>query len=135
MVQHQLDQMIRDTTEQSYRRRMTEVTAAARRRGGRRTGCDAVAVTVTTTTTTAGIGTTMVVVEKCSEDPRQDFVDSVATMITANKLQNPNNLRALLDYYMSVNPQELHVMILDAFYQVCTDMFSSSKCYSYSADF
>ncbi|CAI0467702.1 unnamed protein product [Linum tenue] len=111
MVQHQLDQMIRDTTEQSYRCRMTEVTAAASK------------------------GTTMVVVEKCSEDPRQDFVDSVATMITANKLQNPNNLRALLDYYMSVNPQELHVMILDAFYQVCTDMFSSSKCYSYSADF
>ncbi|KAK8477888.1 hypothetical protein V6N11_020975 [Hibiscus sabdariffa] len=63
----------------------------------------------------------MVAMEKCSYDPREDFRKSMAKMITANRIQQPKELRILLNYYVSVNSDEYHGIILEVFHEVCTD--------------
>ncbi|BFG27414.1 hypothetical protein CerSpe_136880 [Prunus speciosa] len=65
----------------------------------------------------------MVAMEKCSYDPREDFRESVAEMIMANRIEEPKDLRSLLNYYVSMNSEEYHGIILEVFHEVCSDLF------------
>jgi uncharacterized protein (TIGR01568 family) len=107
MVQERLDQMIREQLEARHVERRRE----QRRRSE---------------------GTKFVVMlamEKCSYDPREDFRESMMEMITANRLQDVKDLRSLLNYYMSMNSEKYHSLILEIFHEVCTNLFLSwSKC-------
>ncbi|KAE8656509.1 hypothetical protein F3Y22_tig00117000pilonHSYRG00215 [Hibiscus syriacus] len=103
MVQERLDQMIRERQETRHN---------IERRRQRSEGTKFVV---------------MVAIEKCSYDPREDFRRSMIEMITANRIQEPKELRSLLNYYVSMNPDEYHGIILEVFYEVCTDLFLSCK--------
>ena len=65
----------------------------------------------------------MVAMEKCSDDPREDFRESMVEMITANRIDEPRDLRSLLDYYVSMNSEEYHGVILEVFHEVCSHLF------------
>ncbi|KAG2688456.1 hypothetical protein I3760_09G095900 [Carya illinoinensis] len=106
MVQERLDQMIRERQEA----RQLE------RRRPQRSGHE---------------GTKFVLVmamEKCSCDPREDFRESMVEMIIANRIQEPKDLRSLLNYYISMNSEEYHGIILEIFHEVCTHLFLFCKC-------
>ncbi|KAH1200621.1 putative transcription repressor OFP9 [Glycine max] len=64
----------------------------------------------------------MVAMEKSSYDPREDFRESMMEMITAKHLQDAKDLRSLLNYYISMNSDEYHSLILEVFHE-----FSSEK--------
>ncbi|KAI4295966.1 hypothetical protein L6164_035959 [Bauhinia variegata] len=106
MVQERLDQMIRDRLEARH---------AERRRQQSREGAKFIV---------------MVAMEKSSYDPREDFRESMVEMIMTNRLQDPKDLRNLLNYYISMNSEEYHSLILDVFHEVCTNLFSSCKWHS-----
>ncbi|KAG5024034.1 hypothetical protein JHK82_019927 [Glycine max] len=59
----------------------------------------------------------MVAMEKSSYDPREDFRESMMEMITANRLQDAKDLRSLLNYYISMNSDEYHSLILEVFHE------------------
>ncbi|CAN8246323.1 unnamed protein product [Cochlearia groenlandica] len=65
----------------------------------------------------------MMAMEKCSYDPREDFRASMVEMIVANKIKKADELRSLLEYYLSMNPREYRSAILEIFYEVCADLF------------
>jgi len=65
----------------------------------------------------------MVAIEKSSGDPRGDFRQSMVEVILANRIEQPKDLRYLLDCYLSVNPKEYKEVILEVFHQVCSDIF------------
>lgn len=69
----------------------------------------------------------LVALDKESYDPRGDFRKSMLEVITSNAtLQEPRELRLLLNCYMSMNPGEHRVVILEAFHEVCASLFSTS---------
>jgi len=105
MVQERLDQMIRERVEASH---------VERRRQQSREGTKFVV---------------MVAMEKSSYDPRLDFRESMMEMITANRLQDAKDLRSLLNYYISMNSNQYHSLILEVFHEVCTNLFLSCKCH------
>lgn len=105
MVQERLDQMIRERQEARQRERR------------RRLRSDGTKFIV------------MVAMEKSSYDPREDFRESMVEMIMANRLQEPKDLRSLLNYYMSMNSEEYRGMILEVFHEVCTNLFLCCKCH------
>ncbi|KAG6776754.1 hypothetical protein POTOM_016542 [Populus tomentosa] len=94
MVQERLDQMIRERQEARQRERR------------RRIRSDGTKFIV------------MVAMEKSSYDPREDFRESMVEMIMANRLQEPKDLRSLLNYYMSMNSEEYRGMILEVFHEM-----------------
>ncbi|KAK9028635.1 hypothetical protein V6N11_025788 [Hibiscus sabdariffa] len=98
MVQERLDQIIRE--------RQQETRPNIERRRHRSEGTKFVV---------------MVAMEKCSYDPREDFRKSMVEMITANRIQQPKELRSLLNYCVSMNSDEYHRIILEVFHEVCTD--------------
>ena len=104
MVQERLDQMIRERQE----------TRHIERRRQRNEGTKFVV---------------MVAMEKCSYDPRKDFRESMVEMITANRIQEPKDLRSLLNHYVSMNSEEYHGIILEVFHEVCTNLFLCCKCH------
>ncbi|KAJ7946345.1 Transcription repressor [Quillaja saponaria] len=91
MVQERLDEMIRERQEARH---------LERRRQQRREGTKFIV---------------MVAMEKCSYDPREDFEVSMVEMIVENRLENPKDLRSLLNYYVSMNSEEYHGLILEGF--------------------
>ncbi|KAJ6401997.1 hypothetical protein OIU84_014135 [Salix udensis] len=93
MVQERLDQMIRERQE------------ARQREKRRRPKSDGAKFIV------------MVAMEKSSYDPREDFRDSMVEMIMANRLQETKDLRSLLNYYVTMNSEEYHGMILEVFHE------------------
>ncbi|CAJ2649454.1 unnamed protein product [Trifolium pratense] len=108
MVQERLDQMIREKLE---------ATRYVERRREQRRRSEGTKFVV------------MLAMEKCSYDPREDFRESMMEMITTNRLQDAKDLRSLLNYYMSMNSEEYHSLILEIFHEVCTNLFLSwSKC-------
>ncbi|XP_039008833.1 probable transcription repressor OFP9 [Hibiscus syriacus] len=113
MVQERLDQMIRERreTDQMIRERQ-ETRHNIERKRHRSEGTKFVV---------------MVAMEKCSYDPREDFRRSMIEMITENKIQEPKELRSLLNYYVSMNSDEYRGIILEVFHEVCTDLFLSCK--------
>ena len=104
MVQERLDQMIRERQE-------------ARQVERRRQSSEGTKFIV------------MVALEKCSYDPREDFRESMVEMIMTNRIQDPKDLRSLLNYYVSMNSDEYHGTILEVFHEVCSNLFLSCKCH------
>ncbi|KAL5066338.1 hypothetical protein RYX36_028075 [Vicia faba] len=104
MVQERLDQMIREKLETGHVERKMEK---------KREGTKFVV---------------MLAMEKCSYDPREDFRESMMEMITVNHLRDAKDLRSLLNYYVSMNSEEYHSLILEIFHEVCTNLFLSCKC-------
>lgn len=102
MVQERLDQMIRERQEARRVRQQT------RRREETKF-------------------VVMVAMEKSSYDPRQDFRESMEQMIVANRIQEATDLRRLLNYYLTMNPEEFHSIILEVFHDVCTHLFLYCK--------
>ncbi|KAF7811213.1 putative transcription repressor OFP9 [Senna tora] len=108
MVQERLDQMIRERHHHNHHHHHV----------GRRDNEEGTKFVV------------MVAMEKCSYDPREDFRESMVEMIMANRLQEPKDLRSLLNYYVSMNSQEYHSLILEVFHEVCANLFlKSCKCH------
>lgn len=107
MVQERLDQMIR---EQRVERR-------EERRKGRREGSSNTKFIV------------MVAMEKSSYDPRQDFRDSMVEMIMASRIEEPKDLRRLLNCFLSMNSEEYQSVILDVFHEVCSNLFLRCRCH------
>lgn len=105
MVQERLDQMIRERIESRH---------VERRKQQNREGTKFVV---------------MLAMEKSSYDPREDFRESMMEIITANRLQDAKDLRSLLNYYISMNSNEYHSLILEVFHEVCYNLFLSCKCY------
>ncbi|XP_030553028.1 probable transcription repressor OFP9 [Rhodamnia argentea] len=99
MVQEQLDQMIRERHEARH---------AEQRK--RRTGRTEFIL--------------IVAMEMESDDPTQDFKDSMVEMITTARIVDAKGLRQLLDWYLSVNcEEESRSIILEAFHEVCFNLF------------
>ncbi|PNX80098.1 hypothetical protein L195_g046576, partial [Trifolium pratense] len=96
MVQERLDQMIREKLE---------ATRYVERRREQRRRSEGTKFVV------------MLAMEKCSYDPREDFRESMMEMITTNRLQDAKDLRSLLNYYMSMNSEEYHSLILEIFHE------------------
>ncbi|KAL0300860.1 UNVERIFIED_CONTAM: putative transcription repressor OFP9 [Sesamum calycinum] len=103
MVQERLDQMIRERQEARIEERM---------RRSRREETKFVV---------------MVAMEKSSYDPREDFRESMEEMIVANRIHEAKDLRRLLNYYMKMNAEEFHGIILEVFHDVCIDLFLYCK--------
>lgn len=69
----------------------------------------------------------MVAMEKCSDDPKEDFRVSMTEMILANRIEEPKDLRNLLNYYISMNSDECHGVIFEVFHEVCSNLFLACK--------
>jgi uncharacterized protein (TIGR01568 family) len=109
MVQERLDQMIRERQEARQ-----VVVERRRQKSGEVAGTKFVV---------------MVAMEKCSDDPREDFRESMIEMIMTNRIQEPKDLRSLLNYYISMNSDEYHGIILEVFHEVCSNLFLFCKCH------
>lgn len=116
MVQERLDQMIRE--------RQLDVRHSSERRKDR--AAAEINSHVAAAATTKFV--VMVAMEKSSHDPRADFRDSMVEMITTNKIEDPKDLRCLLNYYLSMNSEDYRGMILEVFHEVCTTLFLHCKC-------
>ncbi|XP_020194176.3 uncharacterized protein [Aegilops tauschii subsp. strangulata] len=57
-------------------------------------------------------------VVKMSEDPRQDFRESMEEMISAKRIQDAEDLEDLLACYLSLNDAAHHDLIIDVFEQI-----------------
>lgn len=112
MVQEKLEQMIRETQEATHQEKIRQQKMRRRRR--RESSISSTKFIV------------MMATEKCSYDPREDFRDSMVEMIVANKIKDAEELRSLLEYYLSMNPREYRYAILEIFYEVCADLFLCS---------
>ncbi|CAN8268139.1 unnamed protein product [Cochlearia groenlandica] len=73
-------------------------------------------------TTTAAAA---VAVEKDSDDPYLDFRQSMLQMILENKIYSKNELRELLDCFLSLNSEYHHGVILRAFSEIWQDVSSA----------
>lgn len=113
MVQEKLEQMIRETQEATHQEKIRQQKMRRRRRRRSEGSISSTKFIV------------MMAMEKCSFDPREDFRDSMVEMIVANKIKEADELRSLLEYYLSMNPREYRSAILEIFYEVCADLFRS----------
>ncbi|XP_010555453.2 PREDICTED: probable transcription repressor OFP9 [Tarenaya hassleriana] len=113
MVQEKLDQMIRDQRQEATHQEKLRHRKMGRGRTRRRSEGSSTKFIV------------MMAMEKFSYDPREDFRDSMAEMIIENRINDAEELRSLLESYLSMNPREFRPVILDIFYEVCSDLFVS----------
>ncbi|XP_076918824.1 transcription repressor OFP1-like [Bidens hawaiensis] len=58
------------------------------------------------------------VVVKSSYDPEKDFMQSMMEMITENNIRSDKDLEELLGWYLSLNSDEYHDVIVKAFEQI-----------------
>ena len=65
--------------------------------------------------------------DRRTHDPREEFRRSIAEVITAKRMAEPAELRALLNCYVSVNAREHRAAILQAFHEVCSALFSCKQ--------
>ena len=65
--------------------------------------------------------------DRWTHDPREEFRRSIAEVITAKRMAEPAELRALLNCYVSVNAREHRAAILQAFHEVCSALFSCKQ--------
>nr|XP_043611563.1 probable transcription repressor OFP9 [Erigeron canadensis] len=104
MVQERLDQIIKERQERRYEERRKKVREENNKLF------------------------VMVAMEKSSYNLREDFRESMKEMITANRISQPKDLRRLLNCYISMNSDEFHSIILEAFHEVCSNLFLYCKC-------
>lgn len=107
MVQERLDQMINERQEKRHQENMR------RSKAPRREEMTKFIV--------------MVAMEKSSYDPREDFKESMVEMIMSNHIEEPKDLRRLLNYYVTMNSEEYRGVILEVFHEVCTNLFFCCK--------
>ncbi|XP_068668910.1 probable transcription repressor OFP9 [Aristolochia californica] len=67
----------------------------------------------------------MIAMDKYSEDPIEDFRESMTEVITWKGIGEARELRCLLNCYMSMNSEECRPVILRAFHEVCAQLFMS----------
>ena len=65
----------------------------------------------------------LLAVDRSSYDPRTDFRESILEVIVSRGLQEPEELRSLLNCYISLNSREHRRVILEAFHEVCCRLF------------
>ncbi|KAF4399563.1 hypothetical protein G4B88_022646 [Cannabis sativa] len=125
MVQERLEQMIRE-------REMKTINSNLAERRRQRVSCSSSSDQGTSSSSRTKF-VLMVAMEKCSNDIREDFRESMVEMIMANRIREPKDLRSLLNYYVSMNSDEYHGVILEIFHEVCSRLFLSCKGhYSYA---
>ncbi|XP_074308010.1 uncharacterized protein LOC141642913 [Silene latifolia] len=66
-------------------------------------------------------------VVKRSQDPQQDFKDSMFEMILAKRITRPEELEELLACYLTLNADEYHDLIVKVFKQVWCELEQSSS--------
>ncbi|CAK9146607.1 unnamed protein product [Ilex paraguariensis] len=108
MVQERLDQMIRERQE-------------ARHEGRRRARGECTKFIV------------MVAMEKSSDDPVEDFRESMVEMIMANRISEPKDLRCLLNCYVSMNSEEYRGVILEESLNISGNRFAPIEPWSFRA--
>ncbi|RRT85822.1 hypothetical protein B296_00003191 [Ensete ventricosum] len=69
----------------------------------------------------------LIAMDKRSYDPKGDFKMSIQDVITSKRMEEPRELRSLLNCYMSVNSPEHRQVILEAFHEVCCTLFHCSR--------
>lgn len=68
-----------------------------------------------------------VVVEKDSSDPYLDFRDSMLQMIVEKEIYNWDDLRELLQLFLSLNSPCHHHLILQAFAEIWNGVFAPRR--------
>ncbi|CAI9775698.1 unnamed protein product [Fraxinus pennsylvanica] len=63
--------------------------------------------------------------EKCSKDPRSDFMGSMVEMIVEKQIFGGNDLEKLLHCFLSLNEASYHGIIFDVFNEICETLFSN----------
>lgn len=69
----------------------------------------------------------LVAEDRSSDDPKRDFRDSMLDVIVSRGMKEPKELRSLLNWYISLNSAEHREVILEAFYDVCSNIFVCNK--------
>ncbi|XP_057960890.1 probable transcription repressor OFP9 [Malania oleifera] len=108
MVQERLDQMIRERQQEAIRH---EARAKRGEEGS--------------TSTNKFI--LMVAMEKFSHDPREDFRESMVEMIMLNRIEEPKDLRYLLNCYISMNSEVYRGIILEVFHEMISHVLFFPK--------
>ncbi|XP_042419696.1 probable transcription repressor OFP9 [Zingiber officinale] len=67
--------------------------------------------------------TLLIAMDRRSYDPKGDFKMSILEVITSRRIEEPNELRSLLNCYLSMNSSDQRPVILEAFYEVCSSLF------------
>lgn len=62
------------------------------------------------------------IVVKCSFDPQKDFRDSMMEMIMEKQISQPEELEDLLTWYLTLNSEEYHDLIVKVFRQLQFDL-------------
>ncbi|KAJ4903708.1 Ovate family protein [Raphanus sativus] len=79
-----------------------------------------------TSSSSATPSTAAVAVEKDSEDPYLDFRQSMLQMILENEIYSKDDLRELLNCFLSLNEPYHHGMIIRAFSEIWEGVFSAA---------
>jgi len=116
LVQEKLDQMIKQS-EEDQARRLSEA-----RKGKQKISNDS------NSNVSSRSLVMLVAMEKCTQDPRAEFRQSMVEVILKNRITRTKDLRCLLSCYLEMNSEECRAVILEAFHQVCTDIFLCFKC-------
>uniref|UniRef100_A0A0D9W5K4 Transcription repressor n=1 Tax=Leersia perrieri TaxID=77586 RepID=A0A0D9W5K4_9ORYZ len=129
MVQARLQSMIDAAAGQSAPSRPRHgADTAERHRGGRPCRCACACDSCGGVSCQRRQCVVLVAVDRKTSEPREEFRRSIAEVITAKRMAEPAELRALLNCYVSVNSREHRAAILEAFHEVCSALFSSRKC-------
>lgn len=67
--------------------------------------------------------TLLIAMDRRSYDPKGDFKMSMIEVITSQRMEEPKELRSLLNCYLSMNSSEQRLVILEAFHEVCSSLF------------
>ncbi|KAG6494733.1 probable transcription repressor OFP9 [Zingiber officinale] len=67
--------------------------------------------------------TLLIAMDRRSHDPKGDFKVSMIEVITSKRMEEPKELRSLLNCYLSMNSSEQRLVILEAFHEVCSSLF------------
>ncbi|KAJ0259708.1 Transcription repressor [Hirschfeldia incana] len=79
-----------------------------------------------TSSSSATPSTAAVAVEKDSDDPYLDFRQSMLQMILENEIYSKDDLRELLNCFLSLNEPYYHGIIIRAFSEIWEDVFSAA---------
>ncbi|XP_006292926.2 transcription repressor OFP6 [Capsella rubella] len=72
------------------------------------------------------LATAAVAVEKDSDDPYLDFRQSMLQMILENQIYTKDELRELLQCFLSINSHNHHGIIVRAFSEIWEDVYSAA---------
>lgn len=127
MVQARLQSMIDAAGRQSARRGTAEMAESRRRPCGCACACGGGGYYEKSAPSERKPCVVLVAVDRRTYAPREEFRRSIAEVITAKRMAEPAELRALLNCYVSVNAREHRAAILEAFHEVCSGLFSFCK--------